>query len=245
MSNLKRLLVVFAGYLIVYAIATATADASTTAYTCVEGTSGSRFSDPDCKNLSSTGSYNHVQIAEGTVTILRPTATSNWVLSGELASAEVKLTATELSCAGCVFHNQTVAGVMTVVGSGGRILFKHVTTNIPHCGVKEPSFTEIGTVTTEQVEVTATSTLGFSIKPVPLVTPLLAVVHFVNSGGTCPIAGAYSVEGTVFASASGADISVNTGPEETLTFGEEPASLSGTATLGAGEAGPFTPVGLT
>jgi hypothetical protein len=207
-------------------------------YTAVLCIAGQGNTDEHCTTGSEhKGNYGHVAIPAGETTQATLRATSTQVLKAELFGTLVELTGTEVEAIGAHIHNNEAGGVMDVTGEGGRLLYSHVTVNIPGCTPEAPGKGP-GTVETEPLKVTTTEAGDTELSPVT--GEVFAKIHFMaEAGHTCNLPATVDVEGgPVTATLNGATLSVAT-EEGELTFGEEkePAFLTGMATVSAGLTG--------
>jgi hypothetical protein len=174
-------------------------------------------------------------IPAGTSTGLALDSLSNWVLTTKQFGASIILTGTGgIDCQNCMGENQ--ASPMDFTGTGGRLLFTGVSTNISGCTPEDPVGGP-GTVTSEPLKITASNPGTANLRPVTGTT--FAVFHLMaDPGQTCPIAGNYTVEDKgagLTASWSGDVLSVNSTTE--LAVNGQKASLKGEMTLTAGVTG--------
>ena len=146
--------------------------AGTTAYTCVDGGTGglgTRFSDPDCENAETGGTYGHVAFASETTTDLQVVQTTNQVLKGTLAGVEVELEATGVTAKEGSYVENTDHGTEPMDVSG------EVTLEYTGVTVKKPLLSpacavEGGKVTTNPLKFTSVTgttpkTTGIKFEP--------------------------------------------------------------------------------
>ncbi len=113
----------------------ASAAKGTTAFECVEGGEGPKYSDADCETTSETGKFSHKEIKPGVVTEISSKLISNYKLNTTLLTLATEVTCTEQSTKGTL---ENLAAPMRVTGSA-EITFNGCTVNKPaKCVVKQP-----------------------------------------------------------------------------------------------------------
>ncbi len=145
-------------------------------------------------NVWYTGPAPGSKLAEGRTKAVTTEATTKLSLEGSVAGSPLDLIATGLECKACVIKN-----VGTEAIEEGNLVFTGLSLTEPepsHCGVVGPLETSEFKAT---VGMKKGSTTIATVKFVPKEGELLAVEI---TGAECSIAGAYSLDGTIFAEAS-------------------------------------------
>jgi hypothetical protein len=215
-----------------------------TAYTCVKGGSGPKFSDPDCTSTSEAGEYSHKSITAGQetqLTVKQLGAVTK--LKTKIGLATVTLEATGVECVECMFKNVTGG---TVEAKGGHLRYTGVTINVPSCKVVGEA------VNTEPLETKATSMaseagMTFNAEVAPVTPGTEAVIHLENNGAeTCALGTSITVTGHANGLAEGSMATFATGAGE-LLVGTQKAELIGEITISGGETGKteHNPLALT
>jgi hypothetical protein len=212
------------------------ATTGTTAFTCKSGpgdVGGKTFSTDHCKPSEAAGGFGHYKIAEGTSTELTGNSNEEVAkLKTTIAGAAVTFTSASATGTGTMENKVDVSGEHYAHGEG-TIVFNEITVSNPKCfaykdeaGVKGTK----GVVDTQKLTVT-TKGQGDALKLSPAVGELFARFWLLDvnkktsaEGGECPIAGTFTINGSIKG--------VPDGATARMTHAESTAQ--GTLKLGAG-----------
>ena len=201
-----------------------------------------RSKDSHCKEAvtAGTGEYGHVAFTETTaVTVTNDTTgtTSPLVLTATIGGLATEIQCTTATGTDSLKNGFNEKEEMHVTGSGAEVELTGCTVPKPkNCKVRQPITTNATSTTFDTAEAKGVKFTGSGAEKG------FTTITIENNGGTCNVAAAFPLKGTVNGTPSGATLTFTPG-NDALFMGAFPVNLSGTATTKNTASG--TPISIT